>query len=173
MNYRRMQVQNKGKKGKWFCRDLMIKDTTTSHFMILDGDEIHYASTMKTVRHTLDHWPKDKLCGRMPLTWMTDMSHWFKRSNSGRLFMTSEIGMTKRSPSELHTVKKTGHKIGIGSQCVFAMTVTPYAHFEVLLKPWRRSVHPSHIKPFTGELPEVMQENTEFIERFHNEHANK
>jgi len=172
MNYRKMAVKNKGKKGKWYCRKKMIDDTKTEHFMILDGDEVHYKVGMEKIAHYVKHWPKGKVCGRVPLLWFTDLKHTFKQSHSGRIFLTSEIGMTKRSPSEMHTYR--GKPIGGASPCAFTVSgMKPYAHFEVLLKPWRRNVRKGLWQVFTGELPEVMQENDFYIERFLNENSNK
>ena len=168
-NYRVMAKANRGKRGKWYCRQMQIHDTETRYFMILDGDEVHYRSGMETILKTVRHWPREKLCGSVPLLWFKDLAHVFQTSRSGRVFVTEQVGVIDRSPGELHTVKKTGEKIGHSSRCTFAVPeMTPFAHFETWLKPWRRVVPASKIRAFTGKLPEVMQENMSFVERFSN-----
>lgn len=169
-NYRRMAKENQGKKGKWFVRRQMIDDTETKYFMILDGDEVYYQIGIYALIRSLYIWPENKLCGFVPLTWFKDLRHTFRRTHSGRVFVTDAIGMTPKSPGEFHTVKSTGQAIGRGSPCSFDIKdVFPFAHFETYLKPWRRDVDPNKIKDLVGPLPEVMEDEPYFIERFQNE----
>jgi hypothetical protein len=173
-NWQRLARVSGGKKGKWFCRQLQILDTETKFFMILDGDEIYYRAGMETIVKTLKNWPAGKLCGSVPLIWFKDMHHTFTRTQSGRLFVTNDVWVTKRSPGELHTVKKTNKRIGPASPCYFRVPeMTPYAHFETFLKPWRRKVHPSKVQVFAGDLPEVMQADMSIVERFEYESTDK
>jgi hypothetical protein len=167
--------QNKGKKGKWWVRQRMIDDTETEFFLILDGDEVYYEETIHNIVNTLiPNWPEGKLCGFMSLTWFMDLEHIFKRTKSGRVFVTDKISITQRSPNEIHTVKETGEEIGRGSDCSFVIeNVTPYSHFEKMLKPWRRKVKAEDIRDFTGELPEAMQDNPFYSMRFLNECLHK
>jgi hypothetical protein len=172
-NFRQLCRDTKGKKGKWWVRQMMINDTTTPYFLILDGDEVHYKEGIEAIVQSVNNWPSDKLCGFVSLIWFKDINHTFHMSRSGRVFKTADIGMSDSSPNEIHTVKATGHRIGPGSPCTFSVSdMKPYAHFETMLKPWRRSVHPKKLQVFTGELPEVMQDNMSFVERFLNEPAN-
>lgn len=169
-NYHKMRSRNRGKRGKWWCRQKMIDDTETKFFMVLDGDEVYYRSSLGAIRRCLNDWPLGKVCGFVPLIWFYDLKHVYNRTSSGRLFLTEAIGMTKCSPSELHTVKATNQRIGASSKCSFHVSgIAPFAHFETALKPWRRNVHSFRLKKFTGSLPEVMLENTLYVERFLNE----
>jgi len=167
-NFRKMAAAEKGKKGKWYCRQLQLDHTSTRYFMILDGDEVWYRAGMEKLKDTMKNWPEGKICGRVSLIWFYDMDHIFNTSCSGRIFLTDSIGITHSSPGELHTIKNTLIKIGPQSDCTFGVGAKSYAHFETWLKPWRRNVHPDNIKPFIGELPEVMKANMSFVERFSN-----
>jgi len=101
------------------------------------------------------------------LLWFKDLQHTFMHSHSGRLFKTNEVSVTQVSPNEIHTIKSTGKKIGPGMACSFSISGSvPYAHFETMLKPWRRKVDPRQINPFIGKLPEVMLEDFSLVERF-------
>jgi hypothetical protein len=173
-NFRQMVKQNKDKKGYGFVRQMQIDVTDTKYFMILDGDEIHYKEGCLALLSAIKQWPVDKSCGFVPLIWFCDMNHTFCRTYSGRLFRTADIGMTGKSPCEMHTIKKTGAKIRISSNCSFEVpNMKAYAHFETHLKPWRRDVPINSKQVFKGELPEVMQEDRFFIERFQNESSHR
>ena len=151
---------------------MMIDDTTTPYFLILDGDEVYYKDGIEAVVQAVNNWPEGKVCGFVPLIWFKDIEHTFHISRSGRIFKTEDVGMSNSSPNEIHTVKKTGERIGPNSSCTFSVPgMKPYAHFETMLKPWRRSVPPSKLQVFAGVLPEVMRENMSFVERFVNESA--
>jgi len=166
---------NEGKKGKWWVRRKMIEDTKTEYFMILDGDEVYYEDTIKEIVNVvIPHWSKNKLCGFVTLNWFMDLEHVFKQSKSGRFFVTDKIGMTESSPNECHTVKATGSRIILSSDCSFLINKgTPYAHFEKMLKPWRRIVSHNDIKLFNGQLPKVMQKNPFYFVRYLNECLHK
>lgn len=169
-NWQQLARKSTHKKGKWYCRKLMIQDTDTKYFMILDGDEIYYEDGMKAIVSCTDNWPHGKVCGFQPLVWFKDLKHTFNSTRSGRIFLTKDIGMTPRSPGEIHTYK--GKRIGRNSPCSFNIpNAVPYAHFETMLKPWRR--HVNEVKLFEGQLPEVMLENMSLVERFQNEILNK
>jgi len=169
-NYRVMASANRGKRGKWFCRQKMIADTKTNYFMILDGDEVHYGAGAKAMRDCIDGWPVDKLCGFVPLVWHCDLHHTFGRSSSGRVFKTDAITMTKQSPGELHTVKSSGERIGPSSDISFVVpNAVAYAHFETMLKPWRRKVAKDRVVGLVGELPEIMIANPFYWERWERE----
>lgn len=169
-NYRQLCRDTKGKRGKWVVRKQMIEDTITPYFLILDGDEVYYKSGIEAVVQAMKNWPSKKSCGFVPLIWFKDIDHTFHRSRSGRLFRTKDIGMSNSSPNEIHTIKATGHRIGPGSECVFNIPdMIPYAHFETMLKPWRRNVPPNKLQVFAGDLPEVMMGDMSFVERFQNE----
>lgn len=164
--------QNEGKKGKWYCRQLQIKDTQTKFFMILDGDEVYYEDGMKAIVSCSDNWPRTKLAAFQPLIWFKDLKHTFASTQSGRLFLTERTWVTSRSPGELHIDNKTKKRIGPKSDVSFTIpNAVPFAHFETMLKPWRRT--PKDIKLFEGQLPEVMVRDMSLVKRFQNEVLNK
>ena len=156
-------------RGVGHVRLEQIQDTTTKFFMVLDGDEVQYDETMELISATIKNWPAGKICGFIPLDWYSEIDKVFHQSASGRVFLTDEIGMRVASPGELHTVKKTNAPLGPGSvECFKIGQVLPYAHFETMLKPWRRKVPPQHVKPAPRPLPKVMQDRPDLIERFIN-----
>jgi len=171
-SFRLMANISKGKRGKWWVRRKMIQDTSSKFFIILDGDEVHYKVSMQAFQNCAQNWSKGKICGFVPLVWFVDMKHTFNLSISGRMFLTKDIDIIHISPGEIHIQKSSGQKIKSNADYSFRVPgMLPYAHFETLLKPWRRNVSPSKIALFTGQLPEVMQEDMSFVERFLNERA--
>lgn len=172
-NRKQLVLLSKGKKGKWWVREKMIENTNSKFFIILDGDEVYHEASMEAFQSCAMNWPDGKICGFVPLTWFFDIEHVFNETMSGRIFLTDEIGMRHSSPGEMHTQKLTGKKIRIDDDFSFCVkNVTPYAHFEKFLKPWRRRVSEDKIQEFTGQLPEVMQKDMSFVKRFLNECAN-
>lgn len=172
-NYQAIAAAGKDKKGKWYVREKMIQDTESKFFIILDGDEVYYKSAMEVLQNTAKNWPEGKICGFVSLIWFFDMKHTFLAYNqSGRIFLTKEIGITHVSPGEVHTHKKSGQKIRKNSDYSFCIPdIKPYAHFEKFLKPWRREVEPSQLQKFTSRFPQVMYDNPSFVGRLFNEHS--
>jgi hypothetical protein len=162
-----MAQTNKGKKGVWWVRQMMIDDTTTPFFLILDGDEVHYRKTMKAIHEAIAVWNPNTVCGVLPLTWFLNMYQVFKTSVSGRVFLTKDVTVTPYSPGEIHVYKTTGRKIDISSECTFRIpNVRAFAHFEKMLKPWRRTVRTQDVRPFLSDLPEVILQHSFYVERF-------
>lgn len=145
---------NRGKKGVGYWRKKQIEDTTTSHFLIVDGDEVHYEQSIKAIRNAVDNWDYDKICGFCHLIWLADMEGNIFNCYSpvGRIFLTEYVGMTDISPNEMHTNLMTDQAITKSDWTSFVVNDSIFAHFEHPLKPWRRNV-----LTITGkiELPEV------------------
>jgi len=76
-----------------------------------------------------------------------------------------------RSPNELHTIKGTRGPIKRGMKQRRDLRVKPYAHFETMLKPWRRDVPPENVKPYEWALPQVMVDHPERMRRITKERA--
>ena len=168
--FRKMQWENKGKRGVGFVRKQQLLDTDTDFFFILDGDEVHYRETMEDVVAAFRHWKSNVICMNIPLTWFYSLDAFFRVTRSGRLFATDKIDMMMDSPGEMHICKKTKTIIRSGlSSYKPIRKIKSYAHFETMLKPWRREVSPRMIRKYKDSLPEVMIENPFFIERLENE----
>jgi len=163
--YKQVRAANKNKRGIGFIRKEMLESTKTPYFMVLDGDEVHYRQTMGQVIKAINNWPTGKVCGFLPMNWYCDPQHIFRYSPVwGRLFKTDSVGMTTQSPGEMHTVKATGVSLAFTNPASFLVEdCLPMAHFETMLRPWRRPVRDPVIGP---ALPEVMLENPYYLDRF-------
>lgn len=168
--------ERRGFPTKGQVRQRQIDDTETEYFMLVDGDEIHYKSTMEYVTKSLiPNFPKDKLCVGFPLTWFWDMDHTFTSHTfpvNGRLMPTDKVVMNDDSPNEKHLIKATGeHFTYEHPQYLTLDNVKPYAHFESMLKPWRRKhlVPMDNVKPFSQPYPEVIYENSLYVARYMDE----
>jgi hypothetical protein len=173
-NLKDLEKQNKGKFNLGSVRQLMINDTSTEFFLILDADEVHYKQTMETiVNDIIPNFPEDIYLIATPLNWFYDLTHTFYGAYtfpfSGGIYRTDKVVMNSISPNEHHLIKETGE---ILCTTKYKMNWTegliPYAHFETFLKPWRRKglIKPEQIIEFKGKLPEVMEKNPYYIERF-------
>jgi hypothetical protein len=128
----------------------------------VDGDEVHYESTLHTIRTWVERMPGPQhIVAALPLDWYSDPAHVFWRTRSGRLFRTAATTMKVASPGEMHVPKAGGH---FNLRNVW--NVKPYAHWENYLKPWRRVAKQADIKPRAGPLPEVMERYPEIMQRF-------
>lgn len=163
-NWQSEQAKNAGKRGVGWVRLVQMEDTTTAFFMILDGDEVHYRESMQQIRRFLPRWPKGKACGFVPSVWYCDRNHIFRSTpHWGRLFKTGTVGMMTDSPGEMHTWE--GQAISFKMPCSFQVpNLIPYAHFETMVRPWRRNV--KHKQKAPRPLPEVMLESPKYLERF-------
>jgi len=168
-----MQKANRGRYTKGKVRRAMIRETKTDWFMIVDGDEVHYPQTMQAVRKAIDSPPKRVQCFGIPLLWLDTMSTYFRRSVSGRVFLTEKTGMVCASPNERHTIRGTGQILEKGMRERKDLRVKPYAHFEKLTKPWRRPVLAKDVKPYKWALPPIFKEEPFFLERFKSEGVTK
>lgn len=169
---------NHGKMSVGKCRQMQLDETKTKYCMLVDGDEVHYRSAMKKITNELiPNFPKDKLCVGFPLTWFYDLKSTFTDATfpyNGRLMVNDAVYMSGDSPNEQHLIKGSGefftyeHPKYLVYDCV-----KPYAHFETVLRPWRRKsrVRPDNIQPFHDTLPEVITENPIYLERYIKENA--
>ena len=173
-NLKQFIKNNEGKFGKGRVRQMMIDDTKTKFFMVLDGDEVRYAQTMETlVNNALPNCPENIYLIRTPINWFYDLEHTFTGKYSypfsGGIYRTDKVKMNNVSPNEHHIAKETGEKLVNSKHSIcWTKNIIPYAHFETLLKPHRRKkyIDSKDIHKFTNFLPKVMQENPYYIERF-------
>ncbi len=171
-NLLEMIKRNKGKKGVGYVRKLQISDTRTEYFMIVDGDEVHYNGVGPKIYHLLTHWPQGKICAFLPLIWFGDIKGTLYNvyQYSGRVFKTKDVGMNSDSPNEIHTNKHTNEILHVNSPYIFyAHNIKSFAHFELLLKPFRRDKNKYKIIARNYPLPEIMNANKYYLERFLNE----
>ena len=170
-DWHKLRAQSADKFTKGNVRQEMIDATETDWFIIVDGDEVHYDQTMQVVRRALETASDRTICFVLPLLWLDTMKTYFRRSISGRVFRTNAVEMVTLSPNELHVDKATRKPINLSRIGRIDLRVKPYAHFEKVLKPWRRPVDPSRVKPYRWALPAVMRNDSSFVERFFEERA--
>lgn len=160
--------KHKGKMSVGKVRQIQLDDTDTEFFMIVDGDEVHYKATMETIiNDILPKLSNDIVGVNIPLFWFCDMQHTFALNATGRIWRTDEVVMDDVSPNEAHCFKDTGKPIkSTDERYLIYKDIHPYAHFETFLKPWRRTPDPAKIIEFKDKLPEVMEENPYYIDRY-------
>lgn len=151
-------------------RQRHIDETRTKFFLVLDGDEVHFKDGMKTTKKTLGQWPDGMVQGFLPSLWYYDLNGNFFNKNHvmGRVFLTDRSKMNgAKYPNEMHIDKKTNTHC-IQNKTKFNLSSKPFAHFETVVKPWRRKEYLKREQLFTQdfELPEVMVENDFFLKRF-------
>lgn len=166
-----------GKMSVGKVRQIQIDDTDTEFCMLVDGDEIHYRSTMeKIINDILPYLSKNIIGVNIPLIWFYNMKQVFRvpgLENTGRIWRTNEVVMNGISPNEAHCFKSTGKEIAVtDKEYLIYKDLIPYAHFETFLKPWRRKINKSQLSIFKGELPEAMKENPYYINRYLKEKDN-
>jgi len=164
---------NMGKMSVGKCRQMQIDETKTKYFMLVDGDEVHYKHTMKLItKSLLPNFPKDKIAVGFPLNWFFDLDHTFTSGTfpvNGRIYITDRVYMSKESPNEQHLIKGTDEFFTYEHPSYLIYNkATPYAHFESVIRPWRRKhlVPPTEPKLFEGKLPEVIVNNPFYWKRF-------
>ena len=172
-------AEHMGKMSVGKCRQMQIDETKTKYFMIVDGDEVHYRSAMESiVNDLLPNLPEDKYAVGLPLTWFYNIGTTFTDQTfpyNGRIIRTDKVYMSKESPNEQHLIK--------GSNDFFTYEhpnyliynkIKPYAHFETVLRPWRRKdkVRLSNVQLFTDSYPEVIVENQYYFNRYVTETQN-
>ena len=170
---KKFTAERKGKFTKGKVRQIQIDDTKTKYFMIVDGDEVHYKTSMEYItKQLIPNWPKDKICVGLPLIWFYDLDNTFTSHTfpvNGRIMPTAEVYMNDDSPNEKHLIKATKEHFTYEHPAYLSLSnLKPYAHFESMLKPWRRKhlVPKDNIKPFTDSFPEVIYENSYYINRW-------
>jgi len=172
--------ERRGLLTKGMVRQMQIDDTKTKYFMLVDGDEVHYKSSMEyIVNKLIPNWPKDKLCIGLPLIWFYDLNNTFTSHTfpvNGRIMPTDKVYMNNDSPNEKHLIKATKEHFTYEHPTYLTLSnLKPYAHFESMLKSWRRKhlVPKDNIKPFEGVYPEVIYENSYYINRWERENEYK
>jgi len=173
---KKFTAERKGKFTKGKVRQIQIDDTKTKYFMIVDGDEVHYKTSMEYItKQLIPNWPKDKLCVGLPLTWFYDLNQTFTARTfpiNGRIMLTDKVVMDDDSPNEKHLIKATGeHFTYEHPNYLILDKVKPYAHFETVFKPWRRKhlVPKENVMSYNGQYPEVMYENSLYVARYMDE----
>ena len=163
--------KHKGKMSVGKVRQMQIDDTKTEFCMLVDGDEVHYKDTMeKIVNKILPNLNENIIGVNVPLIWFYDMKRVFRvvgLENTGRIWRTDKVVMNGKSPNEAHCFKDTGKAIAVtDKEYLIYKELTPYAHFETFLKPWRRKINKNDLSKFKGKIPEVMIENPYYIKRY-------
>lgn len=166
--WRKARAANAGKIGVGHVRQWQIDETHTRFFLIVDGDEVHYSSALQAIRKHIAIWHIDPnfTCAGVPLRWFDTPKSWFQFSRSGRVFRTSTVQMMKASPGEMHCLKGTNKPLEMGAHGRVNIEIEPYAHFEKMLKPWRRTVDPKTRQRWGGDWPDIIQANPYYFERF-------
>ena len=172
---------SKGKFGVGRVRQIQIDDTKTEFFMVVDGDEVHYKRTMKTIANEIiPNFPSDIYLVRTPINWFYDLTHIFTGRYSypfsGGIYRTDKVAMNDISPNEHHLIIETGEILCKSEYKInYKGAVTPYAHFETYLKPFRKKhlIKQSQINVFKGELPEVMSKYPYYLKRYLKEKRKK
>lgn len=159
-------------------RQMQIDDTTTEFCMLVDGDEVHYKETMNKIVNEILPYLNEHIIGvNIPLIWFYDMKRVFRVAgleNTGRIWRTNKVIMNDVSPNEAHCFKDTKIPISItDEEYLIYKDLIPYAHFETLLKPWRRKIDINQLSFFKDTLPEVINEYPYYLERFLKERENK
>ena len=157
-------------KGKFACgriRQMQIDDTKTDYFMQVDGDEVHYDNVVKRIKELiLPQFSDEILWARLPFYMFCDTKHilGYKKA-MGRIFTTKKMYVTADFP-EMHYVRELG-RYSRSRFCMEARNITPFAHFETYLKPWRKpSLDLNRVMRPAPALPEVMTREPFYIERF-------
>ena len=172
---------NKGLVNVGTIRQQMIDATQTSHFIIVDGDEVHYRSGAKKFREIVNNWDSDIDCVYLPICWFYDFEHVIASYDAysvvGRIFKTQNVEMNDKSPMEMHVSKVNKEVLHLSNpRAIVYGKVPAFAHFEIPLKPWRRKYNIGSINFFSAvkykaKLPEVFQEYPKILRRFIEEHC--
>lgn len=170
-NWKEHQNRNKGKRGTGWVRQTMIDETKTDYFLIVDGDEVWYPSALQRIRKFMDAQRNAQatICGRVPLRWVDSANSWFKLSNSTRIFKTGRVVMHQASPGEMHMdrANRTLNSLEGGKSTINLTDIEPYAHFETMLKPWRRKVPLKNKKAWPQRRwPAVFNQESKYFDRY-------
>lgn len=146
-------------------RQVMLDDTDTEFTFLVDGDEVHYNAGVKAiVMDVIPNWPSDKLACYIPQRWHSERTQTHTVGPlQGRIFRTRAVTCRGAFPGEMHCDKSTGEVLWRRHPRSFAaLSVPQFAHFELYVKPWRRT--PAHPRRFSGPLPEIMLSNPSYYE---------
>jgi len=151
-------------------RQLQIEHTNTEFCMIVDGDEIHYKESMeKAINILLPNLSSNKYQVGIPMRWFKDLNTIFDLSPiNGRYLRTDKVCCIGSYPLEFHARKDTKEVFTLTHKnYLIYKNLIPYAHFHVLLKLKKREFSiKRNIRPFRGRLPEVMENNRYYINKF-------
>lgn len=171
--------EHHGKMSVGKCRQMQIDETKTKYSMLVDGDEVHYQSSMIAITNLLKNFPPNKIFVGLPLIWFYDLGHTFTAATfpyNGRVFINDLVYMNDDSPNEQHLIKETNEIFTYEHPRYHILnSIVPYAHFETVIRPWRRKnkVPLANVRPFMGKLPEVIREDPIYFERFRHEQNKK
>lgn len=152
--------------GLGVMRQQQIDATDTEFFFLVDGDEVHYKHGASAIRDSvLPNWPEGKLACYLPQRWHShpNQTH-VVGPLQGRIFKTEHVLCRGRFPGEMHCDKSDNSILWGKHPKSFAAQIPQFCHFEMFVKPWRRTM--KHIRRFGGQMPEVMQNNPVFLDRF-------
>lgn len=170
--------EHHGKMSVGRVRQMQIDVTKTKYFMMVDGDEVHYhAGMVKIIKDLMPNLPENKYEVGLPLLWFYDLNTIFNKSPvtfpyNGRIVKTDMVYMNGDSPNEQHVIRGINEIFTYEhpNYLVYNEGI-PYAHFETVLRPWRRKnkVKINEIEVFLGDYPRVMKQNPYYLERYLNE----
>jgi len=156
-------------------RQLMINDTNTEFFLLVDGDEVFYEEGMKKiVNEIIPNLPEDVYEIGVPFIWFSDMKHTCLVGGndiSGRLFRTDKVAMTGSFPFEFHTVKENGEVLTLEHKnfLTYENLETVFCHFNLIIKPEKlQHLQRLNVREFKDKLPKSMEKNPYFIDTFLN-----
>lgn len=156
-------------------RQKQIDETKTDFFLVLDGDEVYYQSTIERIcEYSVRNMSADKAVGYIAMEWFVDLHRKFlggrgtSPSPIGRLFRTEGARIIGNYPNEYHSYDNIRMTRRSPLAYRAAKKYPPIAHFEIYLKPWRKTQVLSDLEP-VEQLPEVMEANDYFARRFEEE----
>ena len=174
------ELQQEGNKvfNMGHVRQMMIDDTETDYFLVLDGDEVYYNETLERIRFIIDRWPhysKRKAAIAISLNWFTDLEHVVPYYTPVcRVFKTLQTKVEPFAVGEMYYDRVRGdiftpmspRSITATDWVQHTKQVRSYAHFAFYLKPGQHRFQERRIIPFVGKLPEVMQEQHWLMQRY-------
>lgn len=144
-------------------RQMMIDETRTLHFLIVDGDEVYYQSTLEAIMRRLRNQAYSNFPIFIPRVEFATMDSVIPTQQfMGRVFFTPRTAITSDviRPKFIHRLT---HVPFIPEKSV--QLPLPIAHFAPFLKPGRYDVSPDSMIPFRGDLPEVMLQTPAIMQR--------
>lgn len=124
---------------------------------LMDGDEIYRNQGVDEVVDICKDWPSDINAIYLPLLWfsskyklVTDCEPKVGKT-VGRLFKKQGMKFQGIFPHEMAFYDGTVADIGLPG--VMEANITPFHHYEPMLKPWRRKILST--EDYTGPQPEV------------------
>jgi len=160
---RTLRQRTVGKLNKARVRQMMLAETRTPFFFIVDGDEVYedYAATV--IANAAQHWPAGKGMGQVTYIRLASLKTCWTCAIVGRLFPTARTRLGSRTPGERGwTLCNNGRwkELHSGDRAVgFQIARARYWHFSAALKPWRVKTRPTaRLFPLDAPLPSVLRE---------------